>query len=70
MMTRAPATPWDRTLDWVVIIVGTASLVMIAYDLNIASLGRRLALETQAWLAEQTGRAPARPPTPPAEEDT
>lgn len=52
---------WDRALDWVVIVVGVASLVMIAYDLNVASLGRRLALETQAWLAEQTGRSPAKP---------
>lgn len=57
---RAPATTADRVLDWVVIIVGTASLVMIAYDLNVASLGRRLVVETQAWLDEQVGRARAK----------
>jgi hypothetical protein len=60
-MAREPRTSWDRALDWTVIIVGTASLVMIAYDLNIASLGRRLAGETQLWLAEQTGKAAPSP---------
>jgi hypothetical protein len=61
---RAPATTADRVLDWVVIIVGTASLVMICYDLNVASLGRRLVVETQAWLDEQVGRARAKQDKP------
>ena len=51
----------DRVMDRLVIIVSLASLVMIAYDLNLVSLGRRLAAETQAWLKEQTWRAPAPP---------
>lgn len=49
----------DRVMDGVVITLAVASLVMIAYDLNLASLGRRLAAETQQWLKEQTWRAPA-----------
>jgi hypothetical protein len=59
----------DRVLDWVVIIVGVASLVMIAYDLNVASLGRRLATETQLWLREQSGRPPVTPPPTPTPEE-
>lgn len=62
MSPREPVT-FDRMLDWVVIIVGSASLVMIAYDLNLSTLGRRLAAETQAWLREQ------RYPTPPPKKE-
>lgn len=52
----------DRLMDGVVITLAVASLLMIAYDLNVIGLGRRLAAETQAWLKEQTWRAPAPPP--------
>lgn len=53
---------FDTFLDWLAIITAVGSLVLVAYDLNIVSLGRRLAAETQAWLQEQTWRTPAPPP--------
>lgn len=61
MTRRGEPVTYDRFLDWVVIIVGISSLIMIAYDLNLATLGKRLSAETQAWLGEQTGRT-AKPP--------
>lgn len=55
------ARDFNRVMDGVVISLAVMSLVLIAYDLNVMSLGRRLVAETQAWLREQTGR-PIVPP--------
>lgn len=52
----------DTFMDWLAVIAAVGSIVLVAYDLNVMSLGRRLAAETQAWLKEQTWRAPAPPP--------
>lgn len=61
-MAGEPNPEFERVMDGVVITLAVASLLMIAYDLNVIGLGRRLAAETQLWLKEQTWRAPAPPP--------
>jgi hypothetical protein len=61
-MSGERSREFDTVLDWLAIIAAVGSLIMVAYDLNVVSLGRRLAAETQSWLKEQTWRAPAPPP--------
>lgn len=51
--------PIGRSLDMMMMIIGIATFALLAYDLNITALGKRLAREVTCWVQEQT--APTAP---------
>lgn len=58
-----PVDPIGRSLDILMLIIGIGTLAIIAYDLRVGALGKRLATDVTAWMREQTA------PTAPEKKD-
>ncbi len=56
-MSSQHIDPIDRSLDILMVITGLGVLGLLAYDLNVAALGRRLVREVTEWVREQTAPA-------------
>lgn len=54
MSTHKPVDPIGRSLDVLMLIIGIGTLAIIAYDLRVGALGKRLAKDVAAWMREQT----------------
>lgn len=54
MSTHKPVDPIGRSLDVLMLIIGIGTLAIIAYDLRVGALGKRLATDVAAWMREQT----------------
>lgn len=53
MSTHKPVDPIGRSLDVLMLIIGIGTLAIIAYDLRVGALGKRLAKDVAAWMREQ-----------------